>query len=586
LPRGDFERSFLFSDIRADSLSNSISSRQGAAVAFQMNRSVQSGETISFRLVRGVAPAGTETDTLLNKARPLFGYDWQQDIDRNEQLYSSIPPVETDDPEKRMMYWNAYTLMRQVFYPPANMTDYNYYVFSREPTWGWGHGGQVFHESLAMHAYVFMDEMSAQNSQRVYMERQKDNGYIDYRSGGYLSEQIPDEDGELTTSAPWFNWENWTLYRETGDQQFLEDAYRSGKKFYNFWLENRNDDNDGLMEWGGVAFLEAVRDGQVAAWQVGAPENFESISLNTMLVKEAKSLAKMAKELGDTAEAQMWGRRADTLTKRINNTFWDEETDFYYMVDKDDHDFTYNETDDLKRQEIIGFLPLWAGVATQQQAEKLVQTLTNENKFWREHGIPSLSAQDPYYNHAGYWNGPVWVQWEYLIFRGLINYGYDELARELADKVFNKVIFHLKRDHTFWEMYSPDTDWAGHHQAYIWTGIVARMMLDLQREVTSIDRDPPSKGDELPDQVQLHPNAPNPFNPTTTISYSLPSSQTVNLSIYNVLGQEVATLINGEKQSAGEHRLTFNARNLSSGVYVYRLQTRQGNLSRKMMIMK
>ena len=88
--------------------------------------------------------------------------------------------------------------MRQVMLPPEAKCGFNYYVFSREPQWGWGHGGQVFHESLTMLSYALMDPMGAMNSQRVYRERQYQNGYINYRTGPYLDETIPYK-GQLTT---------------------------------------------------------------------------------------------------------------------------------------------------------------------------------------------------------------------------------------------------------------------------------------------------------------------------------------------------------------------------------------------------
>jgi hypothetical protein len=73
-----------------------------------------------------------------------------------------------------------------------------------------------------------------------------------------------------------------------------------------------------------------------------------------------------------------------------------------------------------------------------------------------------------------------------------------------------------------------------------------------------------------PERFELFQNYPNPFNPTTTISYQLPVKAHVSLKVYNLLGQEVATLVNSE-QPAGYHQETFDARTLSSGLYVYQL---------------
>ena len=83
----------------------------------------------------------------------------------------------------------------------------------------------------------------------------------------------------------------------------------------------------------------------------------------------------------------------------------------------------------------------------------------------------------------------------------------------------------------------------------------------------------------------LRQNYPNPFNPSTEISYTIPKASQVVLNVYNVLGQVVATLVNGP-MTAGDHAVTFNAANLSSGVYFYRLQAGSLATTQKMLLMK
>lgn len=90
---------------------------------------------------------------------------------------------------------------------------------------------------------------------------------------------------------------------------------------------------------------------------------------------------------------------------------------------------------------------------------------------------------------------------------------------------------------------------------------------------------------EPPSNFRLYQNYPNPFNPTTIISYDLPVSSHVTIKVYDVLGREMETLIS-ERQSAGTHSVRFNASNLPSGVYFYRLQAGNYVEARKLMVLK
>ncbi len=98
--------------------------------------------------------------------------------------------------------------------------------------------------------------------------------------------------------------------------------------------------------------------------------------------------------------------------------------------------------------------------------------------------------------------------------------------------------------------------------------------------VTSVENKP-----DIPLQYSLAQNYPNPFNPTTTISFEISHQSYITLKVYNVLGKEVATLLNGEK-SAGKYNVEFNAGGLASGVYFYKLQAGSFVQTKKLILMK
>lgn len=89
----------------------------------------------------------------------------------------------------------------------------------------------------------------------------------------------------------------------------------------------------------------------------------------------------------------------------------------------------------------------------------------------------------------------------------------------------------------------------------------------------------------LPEQYSLMQNYPNPFNPRTMIRFALPEASQVSLTVYNLLGEKVKELLN-ERMDAGEHSVEFNAQNLSSGIYFYRIKAGGFTTTRKMMLVK
>ena len=135
---------------------------------------------------------------------------------------------------------------------------------------------------------------------------------------------------------------------------------------------------------------------------------------------------------------------------------------------------------------------------------------------------------------------------------------------------------------------------AGHGKIYFQSVVVRQLpggfhegtlyLDDAQYDVRFTDiENPIAKG--VPAKFELRQNFPNPFNPVTTIRYSIPKAEKVQLTVYNILGQKVMEVVN-KLQAPGQHTVHIQAKNLASGVYVYRLKAGARVQVRKMVVLK
>jgi hypothetical protein len=135
---------------------------------------------------------------------------------------------------------------------------------------------------------------------------------------------------------------------------------------------------------------------------------------------------------------------------------------------------------------------------------------------------------------------------------------------------------------------TPDTAWVTIVLANITTGtphVGSTFWIDDLIFGAAVPTDVKGFGNGMPDAFALDQNYPNPFNPSTMIQFEIPEAQFVTLKVYNVLGQEVATLINNQL-GPGRYRAEFDGKNLPSGTYLYRLQAGTFIETKKMVLVK
>jgi len=140
-------------------------------------------------------------------------------------------------------------------------------------------------------------------------------------------------------------------------------------------------------------------------------------------------------------------------------------------------------------------------------------------------------------------------------------YVFEVYMREQAFK-FDKIVLTTDPDY----VPAPDTAGVGPAETLVATGVESSEAI-------------------VPHKLSLTQNYPNPFNPETTFSYSLPQSDFVTFTIYNLFGQEIAKLVNSA-QAAGDHQIKWTATGLPSGIYFYRLQAGAGSETKKLILQK
>lgn len=209
---------------------------------------------------------------------------------------------------------------------------------------------------------------------------------------------------------------------------------------------------------------------------VGYTINQESVDLNSYLYAEKGFLKAMAEELGLEEDAAKYEEEAAALRDYINTYMYDEETGFYY-------DLQINEDGSEKKLLVNrgkgceGWLPLWAKVADQEQADQVVEKMMDEECFNLTVPLPVTSKDNDMFEADKYWRGPVWLDQVMYGIEGMKNYGYDAEAKELVEKMFQNAEG-LLGDGPIRENYNPLTGEGLHTKNFSWSAACFYLMYE------------------------------------------------------------------------------------------------------------
>ncbi|MEI6562956.1 MAG: trehalase family glycosidase [bacterium] len=204
------------------------------------------------------------------------------------------------------------------------------------------------------------------------------------------------------------------------------------------------------------------------------PRSSGSIYLNCLMYKELLALVYLLERAGLDEVAAQYRADADALLKAIREHCWDERDGFYYSVDLNltapelqkwaAHSGQPRDWPCLIQRIGVwsGFLAMWAGIATPEQAERMVREHYRDPRtFNAPYGVRTLSRMEKMYNlrasgNPSSWLGPIWGISNYMVFRGLIRYGFVEEARELAGKTIALFGSDLEKSGALHEYYQPE----------------------------------------------------------------------------------------------------------------------------------
>ena len=155
-----------------------------------------------------------------------------------------------------------------------------------------------------------------------------------------------------------------------------------------------------------------------------------AIDFNSFAVNEMEHLARIARVLGKSKEANSWEKERNKKINLVNSLLWDKKNGFYY--DRRGKEIL------SKIKTVSSFLPLFAGIANEEQAKSLVSHLRNREEFWSNFPVPTVALDEPSYC-KDMWRGTTWVNYNYLIIEGLRRYGYTSLANQIANKTLEEI---------------------------------------------------------------------------------------------------------------------------------------------------
>lgn len=343
-----------------------------------------------------------------------------------------------DSSKYAALYAKCISVMRSQLYSPEGNIKRIWSTPDRLPhrnMWLWD---SVFHAIGHRH----LDTKTAEDLILALFDVQRDDGFIPHMAK-------PDYISHIT-QPPVIAWGSWLTYEKSRNKDFLKTVLDKNKEFLLWCKANRRKGEKELYSWHTNPELNNRCDesGMDNSPRFDTPSDLYAIDFCCFMACEARYMKKIADELGDKENSDFFGSWYEKIKADINGTLWCEYDGFYYDFDIQNNCFH-------KVQSVSSFLPIFAGVCSDEQCQKLITHLKNPDEFGTEFPVPSISRKDETFGED-MWRGPVWINYNYMIMKGLAEYGHNDPAEEIRNKTVSIIDEWYKRTGTVYEFYDSE----------------------------------------------------------------------------------------------------------------------------------
>jgi hypothetical protein len=268
---------------------------------------------------------------------------------------------------------------------------------------------------------------------------------------GYIAHMMSEEGSFSNVTQPQvLAWGVWNIYRKDKDKDFLRECAEGLKKFLIWTMKNRDKNNNGLLEWFTEPDYTECKCGESGldnSPRFDFDIEMDAIDFSVYLCNDAKYLSWIFREIGDKENSEYFNGVYESVKEKIRTLMWHEEDGLFY-------DRLFDGT--LTRVATpTSFLPMFAGICSQEQADKMVKVLLDESRFWTAMPVPSMPKDSEIYE-IDMWRGCSWLNLDYFIILGLRNYGYMDIAEELRQRMLNVISKWYEKTGNVFEFYDAD----------------------------------------------------------------------------------------------------------------------------------